>query len=230
MMPWRRLIVRAAIELADEGGIKSLSMRKLSQALGGAAMSLYNHVSDKDDLVDGMIDAMFSEVELPVGEVDWKTSMRERAISMRNVMIDIPGRSADGVTENARAGDSATPRRRHWMPPRRRLYDPTRPRTPSPPSTATSTGSPCKNGVWPSARQKKRLSSPRRFCSNSPLTNTQASPSSRSNTFFNPVTTTVTNSSSGLDLILDGLERTRRTHNLALRRQLGSHGYTVKPR
>jgi AcrR family transcriptional regulator len=106
-LPWTRTqIVRAAIDLADQGGIESLSMRKLSQALGGAAMSLYNHVSDKDDLLDGMIDAMFSEVELPVGEVDWKTSMRERAISMRTVMTRHSW--AIGLMESRRTPGPAT--------------------------------------------------------------------------------------------------------------------------
>jgi AcrR family transcriptional regulator len=106
-LPWTRTqIVRAAIDLADKGGIESLSMRKLSQSLGGAAMSLYNHVSDKDDLLDGMIDAMFSEVELPVGEVDWKTSMRERAISMRTVMTRHSW--AIGLMESRRTPGPAT--------------------------------------------------------------------------------------------------------------------------
>src|SRR4051794_26865245 len=82
------------------------SMRKLSQALGGAAMSLYNHVSDKDDLLDGMIDAMFSEVELPVREVNWKTSMRERAISMRTVMTRHSW--AIGLMESRRTPGPAT--------------------------------------------------------------------------------------------------------------------------
>ena len=84
--PWTRTqLVRAAIDMADSGGIESLSMRKLSQELGGAPMSLYNHVSNKVDLLDGMIDALFSEIELPVGE-HWKTAMRQRAISIRTVI------------------------------------------------------------------------------------------------------------------------------------------------
>jgi AcrR family transcriptional regulator len=70
--PWNRgQLLRAAIDLADTGGIESLSMRKLSQELGGGTMSLYNHVSNKDDLVDGMIDIVFSEIELPAHEHRW---------------------------------------------------------------------------------------------------------------------------------------------------------------
>ena len=70
--PWNRAqLLRAAIDLADKGGIESLSMRKLSQELGGGTMSLYNHFSNKDDLLYGMIDSVFSEIELPAGEHDW---------------------------------------------------------------------------------------------------------------------------------------------------------------
>ena len=85
--PWtRQRVLRAAIDLADQDGIESLSMRKLSQLLGGAPMSLYNHIANKDDLLDGMIDAVFSEIELPSGEDSWKMAMRQRAISIRTIL------------------------------------------------------------------------------------------------------------------------------------------------
>jgi len=85
--PWtRQRVLRAAIDLADQDGIESLSMRKLSQLLGGAPMSVYNHIANKDDLLDGMIDAVFSEIELPSGEDGWKTAMRQRAISIRTIL------------------------------------------------------------------------------------------------------------------------------------------------
>ena len=85
--PWTRAqLVRAAIDLADTGGIESLSMRKLSQYLGGAPMSLYNHVSNKEDLLDGMIDVVFAEIDLPTGWADWRAAMRQRAISARRVL------------------------------------------------------------------------------------------------------------------------------------------------
>jgi AcrR family transcriptional regulator len=104
--PWTRAqLVRAAIELADKGGIESLSMRKLSQHLGGAPMSLYNHVSNKVDLLDGMIDALFDEIELPVGE-HWKTSMRQRATSIRSVMRRHPW--AVGLMESRKTPGPAT--------------------------------------------------------------------------------------------------------------------------
>jgi AcrR family transcriptional regulator len=61
-------------------------MRKLAEAVGLQAMSLYNHVANKEDLLDGMIDVVFSEIELPSGTDSWKTAMRQRAISVRTVL------------------------------------------------------------------------------------------------------------------------------------------------
>ena len=90
----RDRVLRAAVALADDGGIESLSMRKLGGELGVEAMSLYNHVANKDDLLNGMIDAVFSEIDLPSGEVDWKTAMRERAISARDVLARHPWATA----------------------------------------------------------------------------------------------------------------------------------------
>lgn len=78
--------MRRAISLADKGGIETLTMRKLAQELEVEAMSLYHHVANKDDILDGMVDIIFSEIELPSNGVDWKTAMRERAISAREVL------------------------------------------------------------------------------------------------------------------------------------------------
>jgi AcrR family transcriptional regulator len=79
----RERVLSAAITLADEGGIKALSMRKLAQELGVEAMSLYNHVANKDDLLDGMVDLVFSEIEPPGAGGDWKTELRQRAMATR---------------------------------------------------------------------------------------------------------------------------------------------------
>ena len=79
----RERVLRAAVELADEAGIEALTMRKLGQRLGVEAMSLYNHVSNKDDILAGMIDLVFDEIELPAEEKDWYTAMRQRALSAR---------------------------------------------------------------------------------------------------------------------------------------------------
>ena len=76
-------VLRAAVTLADRDGIESLSMRKLADELGVAAMSLYYHVPNKERLLDGMIDRVFSEIEPPSTDDDWKTAMRNRASSTR---------------------------------------------------------------------------------------------------------------------------------------------------
>ncbi|MCU1380642.1 MAG: putative TetR family transcriptional regulator [Acidimicrobiales bacterium] len=82
----RERVLRAAVAFADENGIGSLSMRKLGEALGVEAMSLYNHVANKDELLDGMVDIVFSEIDLPSGGTDWKKAMRQRAVSARQAL------------------------------------------------------------------------------------------------------------------------------------------------
>ncbi|MEU4089947.1 TetR/AcrR family transcriptional regulator [Streptomyces aureus] len=82
----RQRVLRVAVELADAGGLETLSMRKLGEAVGVEAMSLYNHVANKEDLLDGMIDLVFDEVELPTSSDDWRQAMRQRANSMRLVL------------------------------------------------------------------------------------------------------------------------------------------------
>ena len=82
----RERVLQAALAMADAGGIESVSMRKLGEAVGVEAMSLYNHVPGKADLLDGLIDLVFSEIELPSGADGWKTAMRQRAISARTVL------------------------------------------------------------------------------------------------------------------------------------------------
>jgi AcrR family transcriptional regulator len=82
----RERVLRAAVAFADESGIGSLSMRKLGEVLGVEAMSLYNHVANKSELLDGMVDVVFGEIDLPGGESDWRSAMRQRAISARTVL------------------------------------------------------------------------------------------------------------------------------------------------
>jgi AcrR family transcriptional regulator len=94
----RERVLRAAISFADQNGIESLSMRKLGQELGVEAMSLYKHVANKDDMLDGMIDVVFGEIDLPSDGVHWKTAMRQRAISAREVLSRHPW--AIGLTES----------------------------------------------------------------------------------------------------------------------------------
>ena len=82
----RERVLKTALALADASGIESLTLRKLGEAVGVEAMSLYNHVPSKGDLLDGLIDLVFSEIELPSGADGWKTAMRQRAISARTVL------------------------------------------------------------------------------------------------------------------------------------------------
>jgi AcrR family transcriptional regulator len=105
----REQVLQAAVALADETGIESLSMRKLGQALGIEAMSLYNHVAGKEALLDGMVDLVFAEIELPTGE-DWKKALRGRAISMREALAR--HRWAVGLMES-RTNPGATTLRQH---------------------------------------------------------------------------------------------------------------------
>jgi len=79
-------VLRAAVALAARDGIESLTMRKLADKLGAGAMSLYHYVPNKEELLDGMVDIVFSEIELPSTDVDWKTAMHRRATSTREVL------------------------------------------------------------------------------------------------------------------------------------------------
>jgi AcrR family transcriptional regulator len=82
----RDRILRAALELADEGGIESLSMRKLGRKLGFEAMSLYNHVANKDDLIDGLLDLVLGESEAPDRSGEWAPAVRASAISVHDAL------------------------------------------------------------------------------------------------------------------------------------------------
>jgi AcrR family transcriptional regulator len=82
----RERVLETAVTLADRHGIDWLSMRKLADELGVAAMSLYYYVPNKVELIDGMIDIVFGEIEPPSLELDWKTAMRRRAVSTREAL------------------------------------------------------------------------------------------------------------------------------------------------
>jgi AcrR family transcriptional regulator len=80
----RERVLEAALELADARGFEAISMRNVAKRLGVEAMSLYNHVANKEDVVDGLVDIVFGEIEVAApGTTDWRTAMRERAISVR---------------------------------------------------------------------------------------------------------------------------------------------------
>ena len=86
----REQVLAAAIALADEEGLDSVSMRRLGERLGVEAMSLYNHVANKDSLLDGMADVVLGEIELPANGANWKTAMRQRAFSVRKALTRHP--------------------------------------------------------------------------------------------------------------------------------------------
>jgi AcrR family transcriptional regulator len=79
-------VLQAAVALADEAGLEAFSMRGLAQELGVVPMALYKHVANKEELLDGMVDIVFGEIELPSAERDWRSAMRRRAISTREAM------------------------------------------------------------------------------------------------------------------------------------------------
>ena len=140
----RKRVLRAAMVQADRGGLEELTMRKLADALHVAPMALYRHVANRDDLIDAMIDVVFSEIEVPSPAVDWRTAMRRRGdLAPRRPPASPLGHRPDGVTRPPRARQTSRHHdavlgnlrasgfsRRSWRPTRTRR------------STATSTASP----------------------------------------------------------------------------------------
>lgn len=82
----RERVLGAAIGLADEVGIEALTIRKLANRLGVGAMTIYHYVPSKEEIVDGMVEMVFAEIEKPPADVDWKTAIRRRCISARQVL------------------------------------------------------------------------------------------------------------------------------------------------
>ncbi len=104
----RERVLHAAIAVADEGGIESLTMRKLAEELGVEAMSLYHHVANKEAVLDGIVDVMVGEVDealadsdTPADPVEWKPTMRKRILTAREIMLRHPW--APGVIETRTA-------------------------------------------------------------------------------------------------------------------------------
>ncbi|WP_239646162.1 TetR/AcrR family transcriptional regulator [Nocardiopsis valliformis] len=83
-------VIRAAVELADEKGAPGVTMRAVAARLDVKAMSLYNHVADRDALMDGMIDAVFAEATKPTPRADWREAMRDRTSSLRSALLRHP--------------------------------------------------------------------------------------------------------------------------------------------
>jgi AcrR family transcriptional regulator len=97
----RERVFQAAVAVADERAVESLTMRAVGERLGVEAMSLYHYVANKDELLDGMVEVVFSEIELPTTDVEWKTAMRRRAISTREALARHPW--ALGVIQSSKS-------------------------------------------------------------------------------------------------------------------------------
>lgn len=102
----RERVLRAGVEVADAEGIGALSMRSLARRLGVEAMSLYHHVANKEQLLDGMVDLVFAEIHLPVAGSDWAEEMRLRSESGREVLTR--HRWAVGLMDSRSAPGPAT--------------------------------------------------------------------------------------------------------------------------
>jgi AcrR family transcriptional regulator len=86
----RERVLLTAVALADQGGIESLSMRKLAQALDVVPMALYRHVANKDELLNALVDVVIDEIDPPLEGADWKTALRARILSARRALLRHP--------------------------------------------------------------------------------------------------------------------------------------------
>ncbi|TAK01301.1 MAG: TetR/AcrR family transcriptional regulator [Chloroflexota bacterium] len=110
-MPLHRdRVLQAAVALADEDGLDAVSMRRLGQQLRVEAMSLYKHVANKDDILDGIADLVVGDFEVPSGDIDWKTAVRRSAISAHQALVRHPW--ASSLIESRR---NAGPARRRYL-------------------------------------------------------------------------------------------------------------------
>lgn len=102
----RERVLQAAIAIADEDGVDAVTIRRLATELGVKPMSIYHHVANKDEILAGMVDLVFSEIGLPEGDEGWRGVMRQRALSARGVLAR--HRWAVGLLESRKAPGPAT--------------------------------------------------------------------------------------------------------------------------
>ncbi|GGP13066.1 TetR/AcrR family transcriptional regulator [Nonomuraea glycinis] len=107
----RETALRTAVEMADEAGTEVPSMRGLAERLGVEAASLYHHFRNKDVILDGMVDLVFGEIELPPDDADWREAMRRRAVSMHDALVRHPW--AIGLMDSRTNPDQAKATLRH---------------------------------------------------------------------------------------------------------------------
>jgi AcrR family transcriptional regulator len=79
-------VLEGAVALADEIGIEALTIRRLAEVLGTKPMTIYYHVPSKDEIVDGMVEVVFSEIDKPPADQDWRSAIRRRCVSARTVI------------------------------------------------------------------------------------------------------------------------------------------------
>jgi AcrR family transcriptional regulator len=102
----RERVLRGAITVADAGGIGSLTIRSLAQELGVKPMAVYHHVANKDEILDGIVDLVFAEIDIPSPARDWRSQMRRRANSARRALRRHPW--AIGLMESRTTPGPAT--------------------------------------------------------------------------------------------------------------------------
>lgn len=102
----RERVLRGAVTIADARGIGSLTIRSLAEELGVKPMTVYHYVANKDEILDGIVDIVFGEIELPSGDGEWQTEMRRRAVSARHVLRRHPW--AIGLMESRTSPGPAT--------------------------------------------------------------------------------------------------------------------------
>lgn len=109
----RERVLEGAVRVADARGVASVSMRKVAEELGVEAMSLYHHVAGKDEILDGIVDLVFAEIELPREETDWRAAMRRRACSAREALMRHTW--ALGLLDSRRTPGPATLTHHDWV-------------------------------------------------------------------------------------------------------------------
>jgi AcrR family transcriptional regulator len=102
----RERVIKTATAMADDTGVDALTIRKLATELDVWPMAIYHHVPNKDSIIDGMVDQVFSEIELPPTDLDWKTAIRRRSVSARQVLAR--HRWAAPLMESRRTAGPAT--------------------------------------------------------------------------------------------------------------------------
>lgn len=104
-------VIDGAVALADEIGIEALTIRKLAEAIDVKPMTIYHHVPKKEAIIDGMVDSVFGEIDLPPVDLDWRAAVLVRSRSMRDVLARHPmGATSYGISRESRPGDADPPR------------------------------------------------------------------------------------------------------------------------